>query len=67
MTDFDLAGFSKALADRAEAAATLTASVAVHRHISPAPSTGATGSMSPPKNWSIPTPRSRRCSRPASG
>ena len=32
MTEFDLAGFSKAIADRAEAAAALTASITVHRH-----------------------------------
>ena len=32
MTEFDLAGFSKAIADRAEAAAAHTASITVHRH-----------------------------------
>src|SRR5262245_27475726 len=32
MTDFDLAGFSRAVADRAEAAAAHTAGITVHRH-----------------------------------
>src|SRR5689334_21746991 len=36
MSEFDLAGFSKAVADRAEAAAALTASISVDRHFASA-------------------------------